>query len=417
MTLLQSRHIPVALTVTAAALVLIGGVYVSTTIGLGRAVDPQPDATADPTLDVSADVTPEPATGDQPILSDEGSGPTEVAPVEEPSVEEPATSRFLPFRIAEVAEGAGPEGNPSSDGSSSVGSGVSVETDVDSTDPPGVSQPDGVELAETPAPTPQATANPTPEATATPTPPAFPEATSTPAPTATVTPAATVATPTATVTPAATVAPPAATPTATATATPSPTPTLVSGGGSGGSGGGGGGGPAPTPPPPPPATPTPTPTPPPTPEPTPTPTPVPAQSELAIQGGQGTVGMTIPLQMSLNAVQVSLSGFFVTVAVEDPAVAQIVAVQFPDYRDPIAGVQLSGLVGSLPAASVGIAAVDLAGALAGPFDTKVLATISVELLAAGSTQVSVVAPPRIDDDAGQLVAVTLTSGALIVSGP
>ena len=127
------------------------------------------------------------------------------------------------------------------------------------------------------------------------------------------------------------------------------------------------------------------------------------------------MGSTVQLQMSLTAVQVSLSGFFVTVAVEDPAVARIVAVQFPDYSDPITGVQLSGLLGSLPASSVGIAAVDLAGALAGPFDTKVLATISVELLALGSTQVSVVAPPRVDGDTGQLVAVTLKSGALTVS--
>ena len=121
--------------------------------------------------------------------------------------------------------------------------------------------------------------------------------------------------------------------------------------------------------------------------------------------------------MSLNAVQVSLAGFFVTVAVEDPAVAEIVAVQFPDYSDPITGVQLSGLLGILPAASVGIAAVDLAGALAGPFDTKVLATISVRLLAAGSTQVSVVGPPQVDDDDGQPVAVTLKSGALNVTAP
>ena len=121
--------------------------------------------------------------------------------------------------------------------------------------------------------------------------------------------------------------------------------------------------------------------------------------------------------MSLTAVQISLSGFFVAVAVEDPTVARIVAVQFPDYSDPITGVQLSGLLGTLPAASVGMAAVDLAGALAGPFDTKVLATISVELLAAGSTQVSVVAPPRVDDEAGQLVTVTLKSGALNVSVP
>ena len=152
-----------------------------------------------------------------------------------------------------------------------------------------------------------------------------------------------------------------------------------------------------------------------TPTPVRTPTPVPAQSELAIQGGQGTVGSTVQLQMSLTAVQVSLSGFLVTVSVEDPTVAQIVAVQFPDYSDPVTGFQLSGLLGSLPAASVGIVAVDLAGTLAGPFDAKVLATISVQLLAPGSTQVSVVAPPRVDDDAGQLVAVTPKPGVLNVS--
>ena len=104
------------------------------------------------------------------------------------------------------------------------------------------------------------------------------------------------------------------------------------------------------------ATATPTRTPTPTPTPTATPTPVPAQSELAIQGGQGTVGSTVQLEMSLTAVQVSLSGFLVTVAVEDPAIAQIVAVEFRDPSDPITGSQLSGMLGSLPAASAGIAA-------------------------------------------------------------
>ncbi len=416
MSLLQSRHIPVGLAVTAAALVLIGGVYVSTTIGLGRAVEPQADATADPTLDVSSVLAPELAAGNQPVLSGAGPDPTGVSPVEDTSAEEPDTSGFLPFRIVEFAEDAGPEGNLGADGNVSVGSGGSVETDVDSTDPLGVSQPVGAELAETPAPTPQATATPAPQATATPTlpsvsasaggvtpiPVAAPEATSTPAPTATGPVSAPppqsppAPTPTTTATPAATAAPPPPQPPPQPTATPpAPTPTPV---------------PTSTPTPPPPTTV-------PTPVPTPTATPVPAQSELAIQDGQGTVGLTVPLQMSLNAVQVSLSGFFVTVAVEDPAVARIVAVQFPDYRDPITGDQLSGLLGSLPAASVGIAAVDLAGALAGPFESKVLATISVELLASGSTQVSVVAPPRVDDDTGQLVAVTLKSGALIVSGP
>ena len=238
MSSLQNRHVPVTLAVTAAALVLIGGVYVSTTIGLGRAVQPQPDATAAPTLDVIADLTPGLTAGEQPILSGAASDPTEAASVEDASAEGPATSRFLPFRIVGVAEGAGPEGSFSSDGDPSVGSGASVGTDVDSTEPLGVSQPDDVELAETPAPTPapEATATPAPEATATPTPPsvssstggvtptpsAATEATPTPAPTATalVSEPPPAATPTATATPVAAVAPPP----------PPPPPPLLLGG-------------------------------------------------------------------------------------------------------------------------------------------------------------------------------------------
>ena len=186
MSRLQNRHVPVALAVTAAALVLIGGVYIGTTVGLGRAVEPQLDATAAPILDEttgpsfdeSAELTPQLAAGGQRIPSESGSDPTEVTPAEEVSVEDPATSRFLPFRIVEVAEGAGQEGSLSSDGNPSVGSGGSVETDVGSTEPLGASQPDGVELGETPAPTPQATTvDAAPEATATPTPPSVSSAT------------------------------------------------------------------------------------------------------------------------------------------------------------------------------------------------------------------------------------------------
>ena len=123
---LQSRHIPVALALMAAALVLIGGVYISTTIGIGRAVEPQPDATADSTLDVSEVLTPALDAGDQPVLSDAVLDPIEVAPVEEASVEGLATLGFLPFRIVEVAEGAGPEGSLSSDGDFPGGSGATV---------------------------------------------------------------------------------------------------------------------------------------------------------------------------------------------------------------------------------------------------------------------------------------------------
>ena len=121
------------------------------------------------------------------------------------------------------------------------------------------------------------------------------------------------------------------------------------------------------------------------------------------------------MEISLIDVGNSLSGFLVTVTVEDGAVAQIVAVEFPDYSDPAAGIQLTGILESLPAPSVTIAAVDLGGVtLQGPIDDVVIATVVVELLASGSTEVSVVAPPRIDDDQGNPVSVALMSGTLDV---
>ena len=119
------------------------------------------------------------------------------------------------------------------------------------------------------------------------------------------------------------------------------------------------------------------------------------------------------MEVSLSNVEISLSGFLITVSVDNAALAQIVAVEFPDYSDPVTTTQLAGIVNPLPASSITIAAVDLSGStLQGPFDSVVIATIIVELLAPGSTQVSVVPPPRIDDYEGESVPVTLMSGAL-----
>ena len=125
------------------------------------------------------------------------------------------------------------------------------------------------------------------------------------------------------------------------------------------------------------------------------------------------MGSTVDMEVSLSDVENSIAGFLVTLRVEDGTLAQFVAVEFPDYSDPVTGTQLTRLLDSLPASSITIAAVDLSeSTLQGPFDYVVIATISVELLGSGLTQVIVVPPPRIDDYAGQPVSVKLISGVL-----
>ena len=127
------------------------------------------------------------------------------------------------------------------------------------------------------------------------------------------------------------------------------------------------------------------------------------------------MGTTVQMEVSLSDIEPSLSGFQVTVSIGDETLAQIVAVEFADYSDPVTGIQITGILESLPASSVTIAAVDLSqSTLQGPFEDVVIATISVDLLGSGSTLVSVVPPPRIDDYEGQLVSVTLISGSLSI---
>ncbi len=137
------------------------------------------------------------------------------------------------------------------------------------------------------------------------------------------------------------------------------------------------------------------------------------QMVLRVQDGQGASGDVIPIELSLQNATKSIAGFQVTVSVQNRGIARIADVQFADYGDPKTGFGLTAVMNELPAQYVTIAAVDLSGVLKGPFSRRVLATVSVELLSPGETQL-VASVLRIDDTSGEPIVPEEIAGTLIV---
>ena len=134
---------------------------------------------------------------------------------------------------------------------------------------------------------------------------------------------------------------------------------------------------------------------------------------LRVQDGQGASGDAIPIELSLHNATKSIAGFQVAVSVQNRSIARIADVQFPDYGDPKTGFELTEVMDELPAQNVTIAAVDLGGVLKGPFSRRVLATVSVELLSPGETQL-VASVLRLDDTSGEPIDPAEIAGTLTV---
>ena len=150
------------------------------------------------------------------------------------------------------------------------------------------------------------------------------------------------------------------------------------------------------------ATPTPTLTPTPTPPAglTPTPTP-PAGLTLTLSSADGAVGETVELELVLW-MAVGVSGFEVSVRVKDPTIARIADV-------PLRGLTL--VAPKPPAPEVRIRKVDLFGLMDSPH--VVLATIEVEMLAAGTTVIAVEVL-KIDDNDGAGLYPAVVGGVVTV---
>ena len=110
-----------------------------------------------------------------------------------------------------------------------------------------------------------------------------------------------------------------------------------------------------------------------------------------------------------------MSGFQLTIEVNDASVAEIVGVAFPNYGEvdlgpPIGFVPLTE-VGPLPASSVIIAATELDNVITSLSAPQVLATLSVELLSPGATQLTVSQQPlQLDDESGRSISPLLFPG-------
>lgn len=122
---------------------------------------------------------------------------------------------------------------------------------------------------------------------------------------------------------------------------------------------------------------------------------------LTLSSADGAVGETVELELVLWMAD-GVSGFEVSVRVEDPAIARIAGV-------PLRG--LARLAPEPPAQEVTIMKVDLFGLMDTPH--VVLASIEVELLAAGTTVVTVEAL-HIDDNDGARLYPAVVDGVVTV---
>ncbi|MCH7565141.1 MAG: hypothetical protein IH968_15110, partial [Gemmatimonadetes bacterium] len=146
MSVFQSRYFSAAVAVMAAALILVGVIYVTTPPGLGRAVitsseptaEPAPDALEDGTLTADG-LTSETTSEAEPSSAgtlDDGSSVTALQP----------TTVVESIGLSAEPEQGSPSGQVSSD------------------------EPVGSDPVSTPTPTPEATSTPAPKAAATPSP-------------------------------------------------------------------------------------------------------------------------------------------------------------------------------------------------------------------------------------------------------
>ncbi len=171
------------------------------------------------------------------------------------------------------------------------------------------------------------------------------------------------------------------TPTPTATPTPRPSPT---------------------------ATPSPTPTPRPGPTQTPTPTPLPGIT-LAAQGGEVKVGRSVQVPIVLSSAPRGVSGFTIVASLSSPANASIVGVEFPDF-----GIVEPGEASLVPGPQVRLAAADVEDLVENGATNVVLATLEVEGLAEGTTEVRLVVERMDDDQGGELDLARVVNGVVRV---
>ena len=117
--------------------------------------------------------------------------------------------------------------------------------------------------------------------------------------------------------------------------------------------------------------------------------------KVTVDGAEGTVGEVDPetgevvparIDIILNDMTTGASGFDLTISVEDASKAIINQVILPDYG--LIRILPEPPSPSSPLSTIRIIVVDIGGVLNGTFSSLVIATLEVELLSGGETQVA-----------------------------
>ncbi|WP_157199963.1 PKD domain-containing protein [Methanogenium cariaci] len=118
------------------------------------------------------------------------------------------------------------------------------------------------------------------------------------------------------------------------------------------------------------------------------------------------VGETVEVAIVIDEFTTGLSGYNLTVTLDDASVAEVTAVSFPDW----AGINENG---TLPSGSVWIKAADLSdGVSAGAADVT-LTTLTISGLDGGSANITATVS-LMDDDDGSAIDVTVTGGGQVM---
>lgn len=129
-------------------------------------------------------------------------------------------------------------------------------------------------------------------------------------------------------------------------------------------------------------------------------------SRIQVAEGSGNVGQVVPIPIHIYDAKTGIAGYALVVSVADPSIARISNVSLPDFNLTI--------VSELPADSVDITAVDLPGLLEGDIKEALLATLDIELLKAGTSDL-LLEIRSVDDDDGNAVKPQLMPGKITVN--
>ncbi|AKB35372.1 cell surface protein [Methanosarcina siciliae C2J] len=131
--------------------------------------------------------------------------------------------------------------------------------------------------------------------------------------------------------------------------------------------------------------------------------------ELGFEPGTAFVidGSESTIQLVADSFPEGLSGYNLTVAIDDPAVAEIVDIEYPSWA-------LITENSSLPGTSIYLKAVDGNNTVKADASDVVLATLTVSGKEKGSTNLSI-GIDRLDDDSGNVIDPTLLTGKIEVT--